>query len=526
MFTNSKYLSLWKGKWNKPIFWGWLITSLEPFELMDGDCPEILNARIKWKTTKIRPWFQQLWDSFGGIGAFPTWIGSYISTDWANDHLIVAYNQSGTEYLVKVTADWVQTPITTSALITVEARTEFITIWWITYITNGTDLLGRYDGTAYTTWFWTQPASFRPGFIVLFDGCLWASWWSANTNIVYKTVKWDGEDYTWAWSDNFIFDENIVWLGATLQSIFYFTNTTVWVTDKNDIDTASWSPIYNQRPLVVKEWSVNHASIVSASKSVFYVTPTNKIKMISRNWEQFDAVDLSHAEYNWIEDIMDGLSANQEESFWYFLPWPNLIKWHFKSKGSSYNNVCIVYDLTHSVFLRDTQKFFYAWITHKSKYYTVSMIEDKVFRDEYSFDDDSTAIWFKRVSKDFTTGWITFKQELYQTRRYLSINRLAVLTEKIFLDWNLIHTSTFSNDNLPISQDWVWTYEIWTSEIWVDWDKTWTEEEFDISDVTEKSNLSVRWFKIKIVWECNIIWSRVTLKDYDIRTEALNELIS
>lgn len=529
MFNRSKYLQLWKWKKNKPVFWGGLVTSLESYELTDWDSPEIYNARVKWKDTIIRLWYLQLWENLDWLWTYPRGIEWYISPDWTNNHLLVAYKKDTTKYLVKITEAWVQTPIATAALITVEARTSFTTVWGITYVTNWTDIIWKYNWATYAVLAWTIPALFAPAFTVLFDGAIWASWWNTNPDTVYKTVKWNGDDYTWAWSDVFSnFGDNVVWLWVAMQSLFYFTNTTVWVTDKNDIDVSSGVATYNQRPLVVKEWAVNHASIVAAWRYLFYITPSNKIKMIIRSSEQFDAKDLSHREYDGIEEYMAKLDNDQTECFGYFLPFENIVVWHFKSKWSSYNNRPIVYDITHNCFLPDNQKFFYAWINFGNNYYTVSILEDKVYRDEYSFTDDWTPIWFKKVSKEWVTWWPTFKQELYQARRLLSYNRLAIVTEKIYMDGNLIQTETFDWTLLK-NDDGIWTYPIWTSEIWVDGDKLWAEEEFFISkwqQVTEKSMLSVRWYKIKIVWECNTLWARLTLKDYDLRTEQLNELVS
>lgn len=529
MFNNSKYLQLWKGKDNKPVFWGGIITSIEAYELTDGDSPDLLNARIKWKDTVIRNGFILLWEVLGWLWKHPTWIWWYTSALWTDDHLLVAYKQAADEYLVRVDEDGTQTPINTWTDITVEARTNLTTVWWITYITNWVDIIWKYNGTVYAALTTLILADFSPSFTVLFDGAIWAWWWSENPDTVYKTVKWDWDDYTWSWSDEYSnFWDNIVWLAATMQSLFYFTNYSAWVTDKNDIDTSSWVATYNQRPLLLQEWSVNHNSIVSAGRYLFFVTPSNKIKIITRSQEQFDADDLSHTNYSWIQSIMDNLDENQIDSFGYFVPEQNIVKWHFKSKWRTYNDVCVIYDLNHKCFLRDSQKFFYAWINFKKKYYTVSMLEDKVYRDEFSFTDDGVPIWFKRFSKEFTTWWPTFKQELYQARRLLSINRLAIVTEKIFLDGNLIQTETFDWTKI-INPDGIWTYPIWTSEIWVDWDKLWSEKEFDISkdqQVTEKSMLSVRWYKIKILWECSTLWARLSLKDYDLRVEWLNELIA
>jgi len=65
-----------------------------------------------------------------------------------------------------------------------------------------------------------------------------------------------------------------------------------------------------------------------------------------------------------------------------------LIKRHYKKTNSVFNDICVVYDVIKDKFLADTQKFFYGGIYFKGKNYTISMIEEKVYQDEYSDDDE------------------------------------------------------------------------------------------------------------------------------------------
>jgi hypothetical protein len=97
---------------------------------------------------------------------------------------------------------------------------------------------------------------------------------------------------------------------------------------------------------------------------------------------------LSERKYNGISKIMQSLDKDQSTAFGYLLPDAMLIKWFFKSNGATFNDVCVIYDITKDCFLIDGQKYFYDGVFFKGKNYTLSMIEPKVYQDEYSQDDE------------------------------------------------------------------------------------------------------------------------------------------
>jgi len=56
---------------------------------------------------------------------------------------------------------------------------------------------------------------------------------------------------------------------------------------------------------------------------------------------------------------METLDTDQSESFAYFVQDKNLIKWFVKTIDATFNDLCIVYDITKDAFLVDEQKYFY-----------------------------------------------------------------------------------------------------------------------------------------------------------------------
>tara|TARA_R110000868_G_scaffold254939_2_gene511499 strand:- start:1075 stop:1245 length:171 start_codon:yes stop_codon:yes gene_type:complete len=56
---------------------------------------------------------------------------------------------------------------------------------------------------------------------------------------------------------------------------------------------------------------------------------------------------------------MKTLDLDQTDSFGYYLPENDLIKWFVKSINSTFNDVCIIYDVSKDAFLIDDNKYFY-----------------------------------------------------------------------------------------------------------------------------------------------------------------------
>jgi len=57
---------------------------------------------------------------------------------------------------------------------------------------------------------------------------------------------------------------------------------------------------------------------------------------------------------------MATLDPDQTQSFAYAIPDKQLIKWHLKTIGATYNDICIVYNYEYDQFMVDTQKVFAA----------------------------------------------------------------------------------------------------------------------------------------------------------------------
>lgn len=240
------------------------------------------------------------------------------------------------------------------------------------------------------------------------------------------------------------------------------------------------------------------------------------------NLEWYESMDLSDRAYAGIDTIMATLDEDQSDCFGYYLPKESLIKWFFKSEWATFNDVCIIYDITKDAFLVDSDKFFYDWAVYDWNNYTVSMIESKVYQDEFWQDDEDTWIDFEYRTKEYTLWDPSYKKWLWEARTVVDINELAELTQEIYVWWVLVDTKTIDKDNIDTQQLWIWTQSIWTNAIW-----TWWEEGDELQEVIilrTKWNLNVKWTTIQYRYTCNTLAAKARLKNLSNKVEVLNEL--
>lgn len=438
-----------------------------PLYMKDWMSPYLRNARLDGQSIIIRPGHSLF--STLTTGSAPKGIGSYLRANPTNDVLVVRHNKDADEKLVTITESGTVTNINTSTNIASDNRMFFQNIADVIYCMNGSDNFGKLSWTTYTTPS-TGIASFAPAFSVVFGGSHWASGWSTNPNKVYKSVADNYEDFSSTWSDSVSFQEQVTGLSANLEALFYFTKNTISVTGQGDITDTNGTITYGTRALNVKEGATNNSSIVEAWIGTYYLSSSNKICKIAKgqNIDWFEVLELSERPYNGISTIMSMLDKDQSDSFGYYLPKENLIKWFLKTSGATFNDICIVYDIMKDAFLVDSGKVFYDGVFFKGYNYTVSWLEPKVYQDEINQDDEDSAIEFEYWTKEFYISDATYKKILWESRTLLDINELVELTQEIWIDWGKVDSKTlYGSDNFT-------SYTWWNApDSWWDADATW-----------------------------------------------------
>ena len=505
-----------------PFSWGMVDNSISLF-LKDEYSPYLRNARLDGQATIIRPWHSLI--ATLTAGAYPKGIGSYLRASAANDVLVIRHNTSGTQKLYTMTTAGALTSITTAALVASDNRMIYQNIWDVIYCMNGSDLLGKLNGTTYTTVTASTPASFAPAFSVVFGGSHWASGWSTNSNKVYKSIADNYEDFTGSGSDSVTFSEQVTGLSANLEALFYFTKNSISVTGVGDITDTAGTITYGTRSLNVKEWAVNHASIVEAGVATYFLSSSNKINKIAKgqNIDWFEVLELSERKYNGISEIMSTLAVDQTDSFGYFLPKENLIKWFVKTKWSLINDICIIYDIGKDKFLVDNNKYFFDGVFFKGINYTVSMIEPKVYQDEINQDDEDSGIQFEYWTKEFYISDPTYKKILWETRTLLDINELQALTQEIWIDGGLVDTKTLWIANYSSAVGWIGTNAVGMSPVGMSSASlSGTDDDYqEIYILRTKWNLNVKGKKIQFRYKISSLAGKVRLKNISMLVEPL-----
>jgi len=505
-----------------PVFSGWYIDNVVNLDLPNQASPYLRNARLDGTSIIIRPW-HTLFSSLTA-GSYPKGIASYLRTTASNDRLIVRHNQDTNKKLVSIDSSGTATAISTSTDIASDNRMTFQNVGDVIYCMNGVDDFGKLSWTTYTTPN-TGIADFSPSFSEVFNGSHFASGWSDNPNIVYKSVADNYEDFNSSWSDQLTFKETITGLRANDQALFYFTKNSISVTWVSDIQEIWGAISYITRPLEVKEGAANNACIVPAGVNIFYLTPSNKINMIARgaNLDGFESLPLSHRKYQGIDKIMATLDDDQSEGFAYFLPKQNLIKRHLKTIDAAFNDICIIYDMNKDKFLVDTDKYFFDGVFHKGNNYTISMIEAKVFQDEYGQDDEDAPIPFEYWTKEFYLTDPTFKKIIRESRTLLDINELASLTQELWIDGEKQDEKTVDKSNLSANYAGIGTTPIGEEPIGEEWYPDVSDADSDMEEIyilRTKGNLNRIGKKFQFRYDNTTVGGKVRLKDLDIKTEV------
>ncbi len=515
-FATAKYIEM------KQAFGQGYVDNVTPWMLKDGETPYMRNARVTGYDVSIRTG-HQLFSTLGSSGR-PYGMAVYNRNVSANTKMIVRYNYSGTQKLVQVDlGTGVVTPITTAALITVDGRTTFQNGLDVIYVMNGTDLFGKLSGTTYSTITANVPVGFAPKFACLFNGSMWASGWGTNPSIVYKSVGKNYEDFSSAGSDTFQFTGNITGLAATNQSIFYFTADNVWATGFSDITQSGTTVSYFNRPVQTQEGCVVQGTIVTAGDDMYYLTPTAKIMKVTRGSQVywFETQNLSHRPYNGISKLMDSLDPDQSEAFGFYISEKNLLKYFFKTRGSTFNNISVVYDIEKDLFMIDSNKYYYDWVYINETPYAASHIEPKIFKCETGQDDDDMPVAFDYRTKVFNLGDPSMKKLWWEVRTGCQMNALAVLTQEIYIDGVLADTITINGANLPATDNGVGTQAFWVQPIGNEQNENLPEMQ-DVQIIRSKWVLRRKGKSLQIRWYCNSLGGKVTLQSFDICQEMLN----
>lgn len=539
-YQTAKWQSLWENS-KTGVFSEGYVDNTPNLYLPDWASPYLRNVRLDGNTVHIRKG-HRLFKTLSSIGKG---MGSYLKDDEFYDRIVVRENADTNKKLAVYDEEGNKTEINTGANITSDNKMNFVNVADVLYCMNWVDKFGKLSGTTYSNPS-SVPTNFAPKFWVVFNGCLWASGWSSNPNVVYKSLwgKYDNtgkfvapayDDFTTTGSDQFTFEESITGLCANAQALFYFTKNTVSVTGHSDIETVQisngWSRVaYATSVLTAKEWAVNHYWIVWVGNDVFYITPSNKICKIYRgaNILWYEVQDLSGRKYAGCESLMKSLAKDQTDCWGYYIPKEDIIKWYFKSEGSDIHDICVIYDVGKDKFLVDNWQPFSDGINFHWQVYTISEVEAKLYEDEWGTEDDDAPIPFEYRTKEFYISDPSFKKLIWETRTTIDMNLNVAMKQEIWVDGRQV-------DEVIIDKEWlknnavggIGTFATATAMVWVDIEADTYVERLEWEEVyviRTKWNLNVRGHRIQFRFSNTTEWALLRLKYLSCKSEVLPEL--
>ena len=548
-YQSWKRMDLWEGT-KTGVFSEWYVDNTPNLYIPQWASPYLRNARLDGNVIHIRNWHEL----FKTLDSRGYWIWTYLNSDETQDKLVVRENimnwdeEDPNKKLALYDEEWNKTEINTWANITSNNRMDFVNVANTVFCMNWTDKFWKLSWTTYSIPS-NVPSNFAPRFWVVFNWCLWVSWWNSNPNVVYKSLGWlynsswafvapQYDNFTGNGSDQFTFQENITGLCANAQALFYFTKNTVSVTGQNDIETvqisSSWGSrvAYTTSVLTAKEWAVNHESIVWVWNDVYYVTPNNKICKVMRGNDiyGYEVMDLSARKYAWCEWLMKSLAKDQSKCWWYYVPNEDIIKWFFRSEWSWTNDICVVYDIDKDKFLVDNGKLFFWWVAFHNNVYALAEVEPKLYVDEVGMEDEDAPIPFEYWTKQFYIWEPSYKKLFWETRTTMDINANTSLTQEIWIDWQKVDSTVVDKSYLPDTNVWgIGTFATATSMVWVDIEADQFTEGLDYTEIycmRTKGNLNQRWHWIQFRFSNSAEGSKVRLKYLSLKVEILPELTS
>jgi len=447
---------------------------------------------------------------------FPLIISSAVVVDtWtANNRTIrlVAVIWQTIDITNIVVATWTsQASWTFTSLTTLDSDVEFITFWIYTIILTGLDYPFVYDWTALTQLTVSNIEAWaNPIYGAKFANFTFVS---GNENVLYISVwmtaasQTNSYDWIWAWSEQIIMKGNILWLEATLNRLYIFTDKTIEFIDKWSLTDVWWAVSFYSSPIWRWEELSTNRSIVSAWDKVFYITKSKKIRTINyQPWSvELMIWDLSDRKDQSIQWFMDSLDDDLSTIWGFYDRTDNLIKWWVKTKGNIINDKVLIYDITNDTFLLDDGYYYSSMIEFNWKNYAWWILNSNLYLDNDWKDDDWAWIERRRATAKLYLG----TQYDRKAFRWLNTSWQHNFVSKTNIDINVqgknVHSRTLS---WTLPADWIGNDMIWDLAIWD------SSQIIQVSDFVEKIwrwYINDRGYYIQATYSWNTAWQEISL---------------
>jgi len=426
--------------------------------------------------------------------------------------------------------------LTSIGSIWVDTIVNFINYWKYIVILTWSGKPYVYDGTTLTLTTTTAP-DVDPIIWERFTGFTFIVWNTTDKeNVLYisrpileasqeRCYDWIGTD-----SETITFDSKILWLVATLNQLFIFTENRIEYVGKNSLQTI-WGVASLISTPIGDGWQLaSYRSVVSAGNKVFYLTKNKTINTLNyASWTIDPEIwVLTDEPVFKITKYLDNLDDDQSTSFGFFDEWTKTIHWFLKKIWSLYNDTVLIYDIENATRTTDTKRFYNDAIAYNNKVYAGSSINSNVIQDGIGLDDDWQAIEFKIEDTDISLWTIVEKLfQWWETSWW--VNKLATINITTYIDDVARAVGIIDWDDYFVAASWIsalwsiwWTTVWWTAIGWLQSDNLENIAQFD--KILNHSWLYARGKRIRRRFEENTIGSDFYLDLYTIYADVTGNI--
>ena len=492
----------------KSPFSKWIVMDKGVHLMPEQYTPQAKNIRIRNSTTTKRNWYSRVAEK-----ATETWESDV--TDKYIDNMISDGDNlyalcDGKVYKVKFDDERTM-ELATGATFSSDV---FIFKYWkyLFFLDENTAKWYSLDTTqitpSWTTW-WaaltvSDNAYFRFGEV--YKQNVYLAWGRDKSNILYmsragtKANPTNILDFNGSGSDALYFKSKIMWLSATREQLFVFTEDSIEIisySESGGVLTLVSVPIaWSNQP-------ANPKMVVKTDDLVFFWTKDNQMKSLNyMQWVTERVVgDVSHRPNLSIKDFTDTLDEDQSTSFGYYDRAEKTIHWHLKQKWEPMPNVVLVYDMNTDSFFIDGNKYFRCVTSHKNKYYAGSSFATIVYQDNNWTTDDWTLIDRTRKTALISVGSPDYRKEFRQVNIYWEKEDWVDISVSVLVDWQVafnwkIEASGGSPSGMASGM-------IWDDMVAFETNK-WGLRPFEY--IISRGNMRARGKNIQIIFSGNAVW--------------------
>lgn len=278
------------------------------------------------------------------------------------------------------------------------------------------------------------------------------TWWNTLyiSSPITRTNPEYWYDFTGSWSQNIVFNKEILWLKGTMTGLYIFTDNQIQYLWANSLQNVSWSATFISQPLWDSSWPINNTCITASWDKIFYLSKNMQIQTVNYIWwtDWTSIWELSAKPVVWIKKLLDTFDPSQPTAFAFYNENDKTIQFHLRNLWSTVNDKVLIYDLINDTWWIDTNKGYNYVVRLENQYYWFLDANSSIYKDDIWTNDNWSAIDFEiKTNHNISTnqsmfGWFYLKWWIAQDTN---------LTIKASIGWDEVFNNTILWASYPLS---------------------------------------------------------------------------